>query len=70
VSPGKVKVEPTHRTRVGWGGRLKNTHGKTGKKRRGREKGGEHFFDISPLLIETGDAIRVALTFTRRGQWP
>jgi hypothetical protein len=49
---------------------LKNTHGKTGKKRRGREKGGEDFFDISPLLIETGDAIRVALTFTRRGQWP
>jgi hypothetical protein len=41
------------------------------RRREGEKKGeGEHFFDISPLLIETGDAIRVALTFTRRGQWP
>jgi hypothetical protein len=67
VSPGKVKVEPTHRTRVGWGTVEKHAR-ENGQER--EEKGGEHFFDISPLLIETGDAIRVALTFTRRGQWP
>lgn len=70
MSPGKVKVEPTHRTRVGGGGTVEKHARENGQEKKRERKRGRTFFDISPLLIETGDAIRVALTFTRRGQWP